>query len=278
MSLPASTVRRVLREVSELQRTPAEGIRLCGSGEFEDLSDVKAWVQGPPGTPFEGGYFKIRLSFGSDYPAAPPKCTFVTKIFHPNVNPSTGEICVNTLKKDWKSEYGISHILVVIKCLLIHPNPASALHAEAGRLLLEAYDDFSSRARLMTEVHATPREIPVEFRSANSSSTASTSTSKGAASPSTSSNTASASISNGLGEKNCEKQGEKEPLQASTVSNAPQGSNGSTGASESEGGKPLSAGTKRSGSSVPVDVPPAKIAATAPVKVAPVKKRGLKRL
>lgn len=37
---------------------------------------------------------------------------FVTKIFHPNVAPN-GEICVNTLKKDWKSTLGIAHVLLV---------------------------------------------------------------------------------------------------------------------------------------------------------------------
>ena len=37
---------------------------------------------------------------------------FLTKIFHPNVA-SNGAICVNTLKKDWKSELGIKHILLV---------------------------------------------------------------------------------------------------------------------------------------------------------------------
>ena len=39
---------------------------------------------------------------------------FTTKIFHPNVA-SNGEICVNTLKKDWKSDLGIKHILLVQK-------------------------------------------------------------------------------------------------------------------------------------------------------------------
>lgn len=43
-----------------------------------------------------------------------------------------------------------------IKCLLIHPNPESALNEEAGRLLLEHYDDYEAHARLMTEIHALP--------------------------------------------------------------------------------------------------------------------------
>ena len=69
----------------------------------------------------------------------------MTKIFHPNVAPSSGEICVSTLKKDWKPEYGVEHvrlpdtrlaltlqILTVVKCLLVYPNPESALNEEAG--------------------------------------------------------------------------------------------------------------------------------------------------
>jgi ubiquitin-conjugating enzyme E2 S len=87
---------------------------------------------------------------------------FATKIFHPNVS-SAGEICVNTLKKDWQSSYGIGHILVTVKCLLIYPNPESALDEEAGKLLLEDYESYCGRAKLITNVHATPRTKPVEF-------------------------------------------------------------------------------------------------------------------
>lgn len=36
----------------------------------------------------------------------------ITKIFHPNVS-KAGEICVDTLKKGWKKEYGVGHVLVV---------------------------------------------------------------------------------------------------------------------------------------------------------------------
>lgn len=58
------------------------------------------------------------------------------------------------LKRDWRPELGLRHVLTVIRCLLIVPNPESALNEEAGRLLLEAYDDFARHARLMTSIHA----------------------------------------------------------------------------------------------------------------------------
>lgn len=68
------------------------------------------------GTPYAGGQFKVKLALGKDFPASPPKGYFITKIFHPNVA-SNGEICVNTLKKDWKPDLGIRHLLLVSNIL-----------------------------------------------------------------------------------------------------------------------------------------------------------------
>jgi ubiquitin-conjugating enzyme E2 S len=61
---------------------------------------------------------------------------------------------VNVLKRDWKPDIGLAHILTVIRCLLVEPNAESALNEEAGMLLLEGFEEFASKARMMTEVHA----------------------------------------------------------------------------------------------------------------------------
>lgn len=68
------------------------------------------------GTPYEGGYFRVKLILCKGFPSQPPKGFFLTKIFHPNVA-NNGEICVNTLKKDWKPDLGIKHILLVSSLL-----------------------------------------------------------------------------------------------------------------------------------------------------------------
>ncbi|KZV87298.1 hypothetical protein EXIGLDRAFT_723837 [Exidia glandulosa HHB12029] len=181
--------RRVMRELAQLRNDPPEGIRVVT--DEDNVLNIVGIIAGPENTPYEGGYFRVRFSFTNDFPAAPPKCWFATKIFHPNVSKS-GEICVNTLKKDWKPTYGIAHILVTIKCLLIFPNPESALDEEAGKLLLEGYEDFCSRARIITSVHATPKTRPPEFdepvkekkEEKEASSSASTSTSAAPTRPS----------------------------------------------------------------------------------------------
>jgi ubiquitin-conjugating enzyme E2 S len=151
-SLSSQVLRRLTREITKLQRTPPEGIGI-EVGE-QDMLDVHGWIQGPAGTPYHGGYFMVKFNFlGVDFPSSPPKCVMKTKIFHPNIH-SSGEICVSTLKKDWSSKYGIEHILLVIKCLLITPNPDSALDAEAGRLLQDAYSEYAHTASVWTRIHA----------------------------------------------------------------------------------------------------------------------------
>ena len=58
------------------------------------------------------------------------------------------------LKKDWKADLGIGHVLQVVRCLLINPFAESALNEEAGKLFMEEYDAYFKRAQMMTEVHA----------------------------------------------------------------------------------------------------------------------------
>lgn len=206
-NLPPAVMARVAREIKTLMTKELEGIRI--EINEQDMTDIQAIIDGPSmfssiahdaarsrasfkntahnrpteDTPYEGGQFRLRLVLGSDFPEAPPKGYFITKIFHPNVS-KDGEICVNTLKRDWSSSLDLTHVLLVclgvlsdwcrgslatgrlrfqtfaqtIKCLLIVPNAESALNEEAGRQLLEAYDDYAKYARLMTSIHATPKD------------------------------------------------------------------------------------------------------------------------
>jgi ubiquitin-conjugating enzyme E2 S len=99
----------------------------------------------------------MRLVLGPDFPDSPPKGYFMTRIFHPNIS-NSGEICVNVLKKDWAPDLGLRHVLVIVRCLLIQPFPDSALNEEAGKLLMEDYQEYAKHAQLMTSIHAQPQK------------------------------------------------------------------------------------------------------------------------
>jgi ubiquitin-conjugating enzyme E2 S len=128
---------------------------------MDDLTGLSIYLVGPTETPFESGVFHISLRIPSTYPQEPPKANFATKIFHPNVDDRTGDVCVDTLKRDWNPKLTLHDVLVTIRCLLVYPNPTSSLNEAAGKLLLEDYDGFARHARLMAEVHAA---VPDELK------------------------------------------------------------------------------------------------------------------
>lgn len=155
-NLPPRTLARVSREVREMMRNPAEGTKLVidpDTGLPPSLHEIMAEIEGPTGTPYANRFFQLKLVIPTDFPNSPPRGFFLTKIYHPNVDMSTGAICVNTLKKDWTPTTTMSHVLGVIRCLLIIPFPESSLNDEAGKLFMESYEEYARRAKLMANVH-----------------------------------------------------------------------------------------------------------------------------
>lgn len=146
-----TSAKRLLQQVAQLHAEPVEDVCLLAT---DSPYEVNALVFGPSGTPFAEGAFRVRLSYdATTYPAAPPTGHFLTKIHHPNVS-ARGEICVNTLKRDWTRDVTVSHILTIIKCLLISPGPDSALNEDAGRQLMHSYEEWAKVAKMWTGVHA----------------------------------------------------------------------------------------------------------------------------
>lgn len=68
---------------------------------------VSLWTNrfSPENTLYEGGLFKAHLTFPVDYPLQPPKMTFKTEIWHPNVYPS-GLVCISILHPPEEDKYG----------------------------------------------------------------------------------------------------------------------------------------------------------------------------
>lgn len=150
-NLPPRVIKELARDLKSLDENPPEDIRVLVNDD--NLSTIFADIDGPPGTPYEGGIFRMKLVLCQNFPHTPPKGYFITKIFHPNIA-KNGEICVNTLKKDWKPTLGLRHVLLVVRCLLIEPFPESALNEEAGKMLMEDYEGYARHARLLTSIHA----------------------------------------------------------------------------------------------------------------------------
>ena len=81
----ASTIasRRLFHEYKLLTSSPPDGIT-AGPVSEDDIFLWEALIQGPDGTPFEGGVFPAELKFPKDYPLNPPTMRFLGEVWHPN--------------------------------------------------------------------------------------------------------------------------------------------------------------------------------------------------
>ena len=151
-SLNARMIKVLWRQQQELLKKSPDCVKPIINDE--DPIDIQADILGPEGTPYENGIFRVKLFIPSEFPQMAPKGYFMTKIFHPNVS-EKGEICVNTLKRDWNpKQWSLYNLFEVIKCLLIVPFPQSSLNEEAGKMFMDNYDEYFRVAKMITEIHA----------------------------------------------------------------------------------------------------------------------------
>jgi ubiquitin-conjugating enzyme E2 D/E len=140
-----NSIRRLSTELTEISR---------GKNEFEirisdeNMSVWEAILRGPVGSPYEGFSFTVDLIFPATYPFEPPKATFRTPIFHPNIS-NTGAICLDILKAkgSWSPLMTVESLLVSIQSLLDDPNPSDPLNIEAAELFLRNKRSYDRQAR-----------------------------------------------------------------------------------------------------------------------------------
>ena len=144
------SLRRIQNESKEMLTNPPAN---CSAGPIneQDIFSWNATIMGPEGSPYEGGVFKLKIDFPSDFPFNPPKMLFTTKIYHCNIN-SAGGICLDILKDQWSPALTISKVLLSICSLLDEPNPNDPLVPEIADLLINNKSLHDENARAYTMI------------------------------------------------------------------------------------------------------------------------------
>ncbi|KAL1532700.1 E2 ubiquitin-conjugating enzyme [Salvia divinorum] len=127
------------------------------AGGDSSLTSIDALLQGPEGTVYSNGVFRIKIQIPERYPFQPPIVTFATPIYHPNID-NGGRICLDILnlppKGMWQPSLNISTVLTSIGLLLSEPNPDDGLMHEASRDYKYNRQAFDRDAKSMTEKYA----------------------------------------------------------------------------------------------------------------------------
>ncbi|KAJ1643693.1 ubiquitin-conjugating enzyme E2 N [Coemansia asiatica] len=119
-----AATKRILKEVERLNKDPVPGI--LAQPIESNIRYFEVYMDGPAQSPYEGGRFKLELFLPEEYPMAPPKVRFLTKMYHPNID-KLGRICLDILKDKWSPALQIRTVLLSIQALLSAPNPDDPL-------------------------------------------------------------------------------------------------------------------------------------------------------
>lgn len=132
MSNLKMNMKRFITDIKDLNksiRDPKSEILSENGKDIEPVTDFVIILRGPPDTPYSGGLFKVKIIINSEHPHKPPKITFETPIYHPNIN-NSGIICLDTLKDGWSPALSLEKVMLTISALLQNPNPDDPLSPE----------------------------------------------------------------------------------------------------------------------------------------------------
>lgn len=143
-----SAIRRIGKELKELQKDCPMN---CSAGPVsDDLLVWQATIIGPTDSPYAGGIFCLNIQFPTNYPFKPPSIKFKTKIYHPNINPNNGTICLDILKEAWVPSLTIRTVLLSICSLFTDPNPDDPLAPDVARVYKRSKEEFDGIAQEWT--------------------------------------------------------------------------------------------------------------------------------
>ena len=144
--------KRIQKEIIDFYKDPPDNCSIIQIDE-KNIFEYLAIIIGPAFTPYENGIFYLKIIYPNNYCLSPPKCIFLTKIYHPNIN-SNGNISLDILRDQWSPALTIQKILLSISYLLDAPNNDDPLDPEIGKLYKSNKIEYYKKAREYAEKYA----------------------------------------------------------------------------------------------------------------------------
>lgn len=159
-----------LRNKKSFPRLEMEVYKLKAKGYLKHASitydNITLKMRGPKDTPYYNGMFLININVPEDYPFKSPSIGFLSKTFHPNVDETSGSICLDVLNQVWTPLYDLVTVVeVFIPQLLSYPNPSDPLNTNAAQLYLNDRENYNKKAKEYVEKYCIPVDTEREDNS-----------------------------------------------------------------------------------------------------------------
>ncbi|BDD62156.1 hypothetical protein MPDQ_004721 [Monascus purpureus] len=152
--MSSNRIRRITKEIADVHADSLSQITVEPLGGGNDITHLRGTFLGPPGTPYEGGTYKVDIKIPNEYPFRPPVMKFETRVWHPNISSQTGAICLDTLSSAWSPVLTIKSALLSLQSLLNTPEPKDPQDAEVANMLIKRPKEFERIAREWAVIYA----------------------------------------------------------------------------------------------------------------------------
>ncbi|KAL1192144.1 Ubiquitin-conjugating enzyme E2 6 [Cardamine amara subsp. amara] len=125
----------------------------------DDLQMFFVTFHGPTDSLYEGGVWKIKVELPEAYPYKSPSVGFVNKIYHPNVDESSGAVCLDVINQTWSPMFDLINVFEsFLPQLLLYPNPSDPFNGEAASLLMRDRAAYEVKVKEYCEKYAKPEK------------------------------------------------------------------------------------------------------------------------
>ena len=146
-------IRRLRKELEEMRTYGVTGVQ-DASPRDDNLFTWSAKLEGPLHSPYEGGVFRVDITFPETYPFQAPKLKFRTCIYHPSISKASGEICSAIIEEGWKPNKSVSWVLRTVLEVLQKPSSSSPLEADVAKQFERYPNEFRRTAKEWTKMYA----------------------------------------------------------------------------------------------------------------------------
>ncbi|MFX1511427.1 MAG: ubiquitin-conjugating enzyme E2 [Promethearchaeota archaeon] len=167
-------MKRITNDYNELKKLYKKGIikqLKAFPGPKKSVQHLAILLEGPKGTPYEKGKFKLEIKFRTNYPYSPPFVRLHTPIWHPNFWPKPNEykgkrnICLALVDPElagrpdgWSPSKNITTVIYSILAMFnideAYTNPHDVFNKKAAIEYIRNNKKFKKKAREITKKYA----------------------------------------------------------------------------------------------------------------------------
>ncbi|XP_014674269.1 PREDICTED: ubiquitin-conjugating enzyme E2 L3-like [Priapulus caudatus] len=144
-----AATRRLTKELQDIRKS---GLKVFRDIQVDE-TNILTWngLIVPDSAPYSKGAFRIEINFPAEYPFKPPKVTFKTRIYHPNID-EKGQVCLPIISpENWKPATKTDQVIQALAMLVNDPEPEHPLRADLAEEYAKDKKKFMKNAEDYTK-------------------------------------------------------------------------------------------------------------------------------